>query len=382
MLNICDLSYWEYKSYFKDIDFIIVGSGIVGLNTAICLKKRYPKSKILVIERGYLPTGASTKNAGFTCFGSPTEILSDLKSHSEEEVISLIQKRWNGLQKLLTICGKKQIDYYNHGSQELFTKKDEKNYELCCDKLSYLNDLVFEAIGKKGTFQTSSPENYPFRKVVGLIKNNYEGQIDTGKMMNQLIAFAFKNNIKILNNITVKKFSDHGESVELETSIGVINCKKLFIATNGLSQKILPKEDLLPARAQVLITSPVENLDFKGTFHYDSGYYYFRNVGNRVLLGGGRNLDFKGETTTEMTTSTTIMNSLEKLLREVIIPNKSYAIERRWSGIMGVGKTKKPIVKNISQNVRIGIRLGGMGVAIGSLIGEELALLGVHISKK
>ena len=42
-------------------------------------------SKILVLEKGILPQGASTKNAGFACFGSLSEIIDDLKTHSEEE---------------------------------------------------------------------------------------------------------------------------------------------------------------------------------------------------------------------------------------------------------------------------------------------------------
>jgi hypothetical protein len=40
---------------------------------------------------------------------------------------------------------------------------------------------------------------------------------------------------------------------------------------------------------------------------------------------------------------------------------------------MGMGSTKNPIVEQLSDNVYCGVRLGGMGVAIGSLIGQELA---------
>jgi hypothetical protein len=40
---------------------------------------------------------------------------------------------------------------------------------------------------------------------------------------------------------------------------------------------------------------------------------------------------------------------------------------------MGVGSQKKPIVKQLSENSYCGIRLGGMGVALGSLVGKELA---------
>ena len=86
-------SYWEYKTWFRDIDFAIVGSGIVGLSSAIFLKKKYPNAKILVLEKGMLPQGASTKNAGFACFGSISELVADLKTHTEEEVVALVQKR-------------------------------------------------------------------------------------------------------------------------------------------------------------------------------------------------------------------------------------------------------------------------------------------------
>ena len=57
------------------------------------------------------------------------------------------------------------------------------------------------------------------------------------------------------------------------------------------------------------------------------------------------------------------------------MPNKEFDIEHRWSGIMGVGNQKKPIVKQLSNHVFCGVRLGGMGVAIGSMVGKELAEL-------
>jgi glycine/D-amino acid oxidase-like deaminating enzyme len=64
---------------------------------------------------------------------------------------------------------------------------------------------------------------------------------------------------------------------------------------------------------------------------------------------------------------------LEQLLNEVILPNQEVKIEHRWSGIMGLGSSKNPIVAQLSEHVYCGVRLGGMGVAIGSLIGTELA---------
>ena len=157
---------------------------------------------------------------------------------------------------------------------------------------------------------------------------------------------------------------------------GPIKAKKLLLATNGYTQDYL--SDLVtPARAQVLITETIPDLKIKGTFHLDQGYFYFRNIDQRILLGGGRNLDFKGEQTTLEETTEQIQGALERMLHEVILPRRPIAIERRWSGIMGVGAQKKPIIKALGPNVYCGVRLGGMGVAIGAEVGQSLAALAI-----
>jgi glycine/D-amino acid oxidase-like deaminating enzyme len=105
----------------------------------------------------------------------------------------------------------------------------------------------------------------------------------------------------------------------------------------------------------------------------DQGYYYFRNIGDRILFGGGRNLDFKSETTTDFGQTELIQDRLDYVLKNVILPKRDIEIEHRWSGIMGMGPQKWPIIKQVSDNVFCGVRLGGMGVAIGSIVGRETA---------
>ena len=365
------LSYWELKNWFTNIDFTIVGSGIVGLHCALALRERFPKSKILVLERGMLPQGASTKNAGFACFGSISEIIDDLKSHSEEEVIQLIQKRWNGLQLLRKNLGDNAIDLRAYGGYELFLKNDESTYVDCLQKLPNINDLL-KPLFKKDVFAKEA-DCFAFQGIQEYaIFNPFEAQIDTGKMMNALLQKAFVNDILILNQVEVMDFQDKKGGVEVAIADFSFNTKKLLFATNGFGGE-LTKNRVKPARAQVLITEPIPNLNIKGTFHIDKGYYYFRNIDDRILLGGGRNLAFETETTTALGQTELIQNRLEELLKEVILPNTEFKIAHRWSGIMGLGLTKKPIVEQLSENVYCGVRLGGMGVAIGSLIGQELA---------
>ena len=365
-----NLSWWEIDSWFSNVDYTIVGSGIVGLHAALRLRERFPDSKILIIERGALPQGASTKNAGFACFGSLSEIIDDLNHHSEDEVIALIQKRWQGLQLLRKRLGDAAIDFKPYGGYEIFPEGDTEGYENCLRRMPFVND-VLRPLFKADVFAKETDRfNFKGTKEY-LIFNPFEGQIDTGRMMQALLKEAHAQNILILNSQTVTAWHEKPDGVEVALGDFSFRTKKLLFATNAFAGQIT-NGAVKPARAQVLITEPIPNLDIRGTFHIDKGYYYFRNIGNRILFGGARNLDFEGETTTHFGTTDIIQNRLEQLLRETILPETEVKIAHRWSGIMGMGGQKRPIVEQLSEHTYCGVRLGGMGIAIGSIVGMEL----------
>ncbi|MCR5861336.1 FAD-binding oxidoreductase [Flavobacterium sp. J372] len=365
------LSFWEINTWFTNVDYTIVGSGIVGLHTALRLRERFPESKILVLESGPLPQGASTKNAGFACFGSLSEINDDLKNHTEEEVISLITRRWNGLQLLRKRLGDAAVDYKPYGGYELFLKDNASGYEECLRRMPFVNE-VLKPLFKTDVF-AKEVDRFGFNDIHDyLIFNPFEAQINTGNMMQALLKEAYANNIMILNGQTVTSIQERGDGVDVALGDFNFTSKKVLFATNGFAGG-LTKGAVKPARAQVLITEPIPNLDIRGTFHIDRGYYYFRNFEDRILFGGGRNLDFEGETTTDFGNTELIQNKLETMLREIILPGTDFKIAHRWSGIMGMGTHKNPVVQQLSEHVYCGVRLGGMGVAIGSIIGQELA---------
>lgn len=366
-------SFWETQSYFRGVDLLVIGSGIVGLNAAISYQEKHKKAKVLVLERGMLPSGASTKNAGFACFGSVSELLSDLRQSSEDLVWQTVEMRIKGLALLRKRLGDKHIDYREYGGYELFD--DEPRFGECTEQLEYLNKQLRHFLKEKEVYSTANRRmaGFGFKGIKGLIFNKKEGQIDTGRMMTELLKLAQSKGILILNRVEVKRLEDSGHGVDLLTTAGEIRAGKVIVATNGFAAQLLDLEDVKPARAQVLVTKPIKDLRIKGTFHYDEGFYYFRNIGNRVLFGGGRNLDFETETTTELALNAKIQKRLDQLLKEVILPDRAFEVEQRWAGIMGVGSEKKPIIRKLSPNTVCAVRMGGMGIAIGSLVGKLAA---------
>jgi len=368
-----NLSYWEIKTWLSHVDYAVVGSGIVGLTCALELRKQHPKAHILILEKGMLPQGASTKNAGFACFGSLSELLQDLEHHTTEETVLLLKKRVKGLKRLREILGDKAIGYKHYGGYELFLKSDQAIYQNCKTQITSINQLL-KPIFKENVFSFKK-NTFGFRGIQdNLGFNKYEGQIDTGKMMDALLNKALKSNIKILNNCEVEAIEENTSEVCIKTKNFDLTSRKVCIATNGFAHKLI-KETVRPARAQVVITKPIQDLRFKGTFHLDQGYYYFRNIDNRILLGGGRHLDFIAEETTEFGQTPLIQNQLEQLLKTTVIPNVEFEIDYRWSGIMGVGPQKNPVIKPLGNHVFCGVRLGGMGIAIGGSVGYDLAQL-------
>ncbi|MBQ4913307.1 FAD-binding oxidoreductase [Maribacter sp. MMG018] len=366
-----NLSYWEYKSWFSNVDYTVIGSGIVGLTTALRLREKHPKASILILEKGILPQGASTKNAGFACFGSISEILADLKEHSEEELVGLVDQRWKGIKSLRSLLGDTNIGYQNNAGHEIFLEKDEERFQYCYDNISVINELL-TPVFQEEPFKVSI-NRFGFEGInQHYITHIFEGQIDTGRMMKSLLAKAMKSDINILNSALVESFLDTGSGVEIKCNGFQFKTNKLLVATNGFAQQLF-KENVRPARAQVIITKPIKNLHIKGTFHLEEGYYYFRNIDDRILLGGGRNLDFKTEETFEFGQTSLVRHKLKELLATLILPRTPFKIDYGWSGIMGVGPQKKPIVKQLSDNVACGVRLGGMGVAIGASVGERMA---------
>ncbi|MGP8214789.1 MAG: NAD(P)/FAD-dependent oxidoreductase [Bacteroidia bacterium] len=367
-------SHWEYDSYFNSIDIAIIGGGIVGLNAAIAAKKSNPTLKVLVLEKGVVLMGASLRNAGFACFGSPTELIDDLKTRSAEHVFQLVERRWKGLLALRDLIGDKVMEYEALGGYELFD--NAASFEESEGMIAGFNKEISHITGEKMTYLVNDGKinSFGFKGFSHLIENRCEGQINTGKMIRALISKASEIGVILMNGIEVKDYKEEENGMFLTTDWQNFKVKHLLLATNAYTSLLVKDIPVKPARAQVLITTPIDGLKVKGAFHYDKGYYYFRNVGQRLLFGGGRNLDFEGETTTELATTGKIQSALEAMLKERILPGQTYEIERRWSGIMGIGDgDKSPIIKSISPRLHCAVRLGGMGVAIGTLVGQEAA---------
>jgi glycine/D-amino acid oxidase-like deaminating enzyme len=362
-------SFWEQRYFFSDNDLIIIGSGIVGLGAAYFYKKQFPEKQVLVLERTPIPSGASTRNAGFACYGSLGEIADNLQTHSLNEMLQLMERRYKGLNLLRNTLGDSAIDYVPCGSYELFD--NDSDFENALKYLDLLNTEASKFLPDAPySIASNKIKTFGFKNIKHLIYNRFEGALNSGKIYGALLKLCISNNVKILNGITVETIDKQKQNLYLQNG-QTIPYKKLLVCTNAFAKQLIPHLEIKPGRGLVLVSKPIKNLKINSIFHYQKGFYYFRNVENRLLLGGGRNLDFEGEETTAFGTNPLIKQALINLATNSIIPYTTFKIEYEWSGIMAFGANKQPIIKEVHPNLYCAVRMGGMGVAIGLQVASE-----------
>lgn len=345
-------------------DLVVIGGGIIGVSAAIEYKEQHPSHSVVVVERSIPPRGATMRNAGFACIGSLSEIAHDIDLMGAERARDLVKRRWDGLQKLRSRCGDDAIGLEEHGGHEIFT-----HHHPALDRLDEVNHLLFPVF-EHPMFERADHlcDSLGFANVQALVRTAFEGTIHSGLLVQRLWQIAQDHGIAF-EMAQARDVKPTGASVEVSTSNGCIQAQHVLIATNAFP--LGPSTDITPGRGQIVVTSPVRGLPLRGSFHMNEGYVYFRNVGDRVLLGGGRNLAFAEEETTEFGTTTIIQQYLEDLLRTTILPGIEFAIDYRWSGIMGFRPDKQPFVGSVLPNVYRVFACNGMGVALGSTVAAE-----------
>ena len=361
------ISIWEQETFYRKRDIIIIGSGFSGLWAAISIKESYPDKSVLIIERSNIPLGASTRNAGFACFGSLTEIIADSKKMGWEKTLDLVKMRFDGLQKIRKYFKSNEIDFELNGGYEIL------NSDEPLSSIEEVNNRLKSITGLDKTYSLNQEKikEFGLGRSQFLIENSCEGSLHSGKLLQKLLEKCHELKVEFLFGTEVKNTEERSDEVEVYLSEDIsVKTEKLIYCTNAFSSKFLKHENIIPARGQILLTEPIENLKLSGTFHYDEGFYYFRNLGNRILLGGGRNQDFKTEETTAFETTEYLQQHLERFLKEVVLPDQDFKIALRWSGIMAMGDEKTPIVKQLSEKQFCAVRLSGMGVALAPKIGE------------
>jgi gamma-glutamylputrescine oxidase len=369
------LSIWEKETFYAPQDIIIVGAGLMGLWSALELKKRDQQLRITILERNTTPLGASTRNAGFACFGSPTELLHNIETLGTDGMLEVVEMRYKGIEKIKQHFADEVIGFDPCGGYECINQ-NYRNREMLDDKIDWLNELLTGITGNQTIFQRVDEKlaGLGLQQFDALIENTTEAALHSGKLVQALTQKVQSEGVSVLYGMEVTSWEKTNGHIHIHTKQQTdLAARQILFATNAFTQGLVPGFPVTPARGQVIVTSPIAGLAMKGTFHYDEGFYYWRNLGNRILIGGARNEAFEEETTTDLSGSLQVKEALEDFLKQHLHSSYQYTIEHHWSGIMGFTDDRTPFVGKVGDNVFASVACNGMGVALTPVIAEKAA---------
>lgn len=364
-------SYWEQQC-LQGIDWVVIGAGLVGLQSARRVKETYPNQRVVVVDLHAMGGAASLRNAGFVCFGSAGEMLDEIERTTESEAVRLYDIRFQGIQRLMNRYGAGRLGFEATGGMEVFAAEDAEESERVLGSLDYLNELLKSVQGECAFAHCIT--NQLGMDVYGKgVMAPAEGGIQTHLLYRAVRTDAVAAGVEIYEGMRVMDWLEDTRGVQLRMENDlVVRAERLLVCTNGFTKNLMPAVSVAPARGQVFVTEAMGQLPFKGIFHADRGYIYFRSLGDRILIGGARNLDFKGEETTEMEVTDAFKEHLKRYVETVVLPGKKVNFEYGWSGIMGMDNNRNPIIGWHSDRVFLAVRMGGMGVALSAWVAEEV----------
>lgn len=385
-------SHWENTTFLRSPDVVVIGAGLTGLQAALALKKNNPKCDVLVIERSPIPRGASTRNAGFACFGGPTELLADLDAYGAESTVATVRERYAGIQALEANYAGRDIDWQKHGGYEVID--DEATAEMVRERLPELNGLLAEVTGLAETWAYESTP-YLHGSTRACLRNPIEAQLHPGKLVSTLLKDCHQAGVRFLFGCEVDYFASQlpeavgagAGAVKVEgAGWGSIVAKQALVTVNAFARKLLPadfSETIRPVRNQILLSDPLPGFKLRGCYHYHEGYVYFRNVGeDRLLIGGARHQAGQSSETDAFgpngVPEAYLIDKLNQWLPERNWTNEDFPT--RWSGIIAQGDGKSPVLRYASENVLVAGRLAGMGVALSAALARRaVEMLGASI---
>jgi gamma-glutamylputrescine oxidase len=207
-------SIWEERSFSGETALAVVGAGITGLFTALNYSRKHPDHRVVVLESGPHPVGASVKNAGFACFGSPSELLHDLDALGETTALQRVEERWHGLLELRQELGDEAIGFEPVGGYEIF-RADNVLYTRVAERFDSLNAALRGILGKD-VFVWADDRIAAMGLGAGhMTWNALEGAVDSGKLMRALLRKVQESGVEVRFNAKVGPWTEGQHAVAL-----------------------------------------------------------------------------------------------------------------------------------------------------------------------
>lgn len=359
-------SFWQLHAQQprREVDFLIVGAGIVGGAAAIFATQA--GRDVLVVDQAAVGLGASGRNAGFMITGLDTYYHKAIATYGADVAAEMWQlsRETIAFWKQVVANSAGAVPYEACGSLLLAeTAAEKQDLQLAARALA--------AAGIEALYHDHDPLG---RGYFAAIEQPLDGAVQPYALAQALLTQSGADYMP--NNRVYHLEQARADCVTVYTQQVVIEARYVLLCVNAyaplLHDYFVGK--VMPTRAQCLVTEPLPERPLPTCGYSDYGYMYYRSTfDNRLLLGGARNRHTALEQdTTEDRLCWPVQRALDAY-RERYFPDVTVPVAQRWSGIMGFSVDGLPLVGTLPQAARVGFAVGftGHGLAMGAGAAER-----------
>ena len=357
-----------------ETDIAIVGSGYTGLCAARILKKN--GASVTVLDRNTIGWGASSRNGGMATPGLKQGIQKIHKIYGEKLAHEFWKISVDAIDLIDEIVTEHSIDcdWERNGHASLATKPSHaprlKEYGSWLEK-------------EFGHYQKYIPKHQIRDEIgsdtyYGALTDEISGGLHPSKYVFGLASAVSNLGVQLCENTAVTKIEKNdSNNFKLITSKGDITAKKVIIATNGYTDRLVPKLKplIFPVGSYIVVTEPLTNelqniINPKRRMYYDSKWFlnYFRLTPDGRMLWGGRN---------DLSTDLDLDDSAKRLSKELytVFPDlKDIPITHTWTGKLGITFDLMPHIGK-TNGIYYAFGYGGHGLSIATYLGTEIGLM-------
>ena len=358
----------------SDTDIAIIGSGYTGLCAARILRKN--GASVTIFERNTVGWGASSRNGGMATPGLKQGIQKIYKMYGSKLAHEFWKASVDAIDLIEEIVDEHSIDcdWQRNGHASLATKPSHaprlKQYGSWLEK-------------KFGHVQNYIPKNQIRDEIGsdayhGALTDEISGGLHASKYVYGLATTVSNLGVQLCEHTDVLDIEKNDSNYfRLITSAGDVRAKKVIVATNGYTDRLVPglKPLIFPVGSYIVVTEPLSEdlqkiISPKKRMYYDSKWFlnYFRLTPDGRMLWGGRN---------DLSTDLDLDDSAKRLTRELysILPDlRDIPITHTWTGKLGITFDLMPHIGE-KNGIYYAFGYGGHGLSIATYLGTEIGLL-------
>jgi glycine/D-amino acid oxidase-like deaminating enzyme len=355
------------------VDVAVIGGGYTGL--AAARRLAMSGASVLVLERGDLGSGASSRSGGQVLTGLKLDVATLVAAYGERRARELFELGGRAIEDLEAAIAAESIDCdYERGGHIAAAAKPSHFEALRAEQalLARTFDHRVELVSRSEQRRELGSDAYH-----GLSIDQGSRAINPAKYVAGLAAAARRRGACLASGAAVTALRADAGGWRVTTRGSEVIARDVLVATNGYTGAIAPalQRRLIPIGSYVVVTDPLTDDEAAAilparrvVFDTKHFLFYFRLTADNRLLFGGR-AEF-GQPTHESTRRAAAV--LRRGIASVFPELSSTPLAFAWSGNVAFTRDQMPHAGRID-GVHYAAGYCGHGIAMATHLGDAIA---------